>query len=231
MQSFVGTSGFSYAEWRGVFYPEKLPASGMLRYYAEHLPAVEINNTFYRMPKRSLLEDWAAQTPEAFRFVLKASRRITHQQKLKDAEDSVAYLASTAEGLGQKLGPFLFQLPPFFKKDLDLLRSFLAGLPRPVRAAFEFRNATWFGDDVYGALADAGAALCGGDVDEEKKSPPLVRTASWGYLRLRRSDYAPLEVERWARAISDQGFEQVFAFFKHEERGPEFAATLNRLLA
>jgi uncharacterized protein YecE (DUF72 family) len=226
----IGTSGFSYVEWRGTFYPEGMKEADMLAFYSKHLTSVEINNTFYRMPRASMLEGWGSQTPAEFRFVLKAPRRITHIQKLKGAADSVRYLFEAAAALGPKLGPVLFQLPPFSKKDAPCLRDFLGGLPEGARAAFEFRHPSWFDDEVFEILKSRDAALCGGDVDEEGRSPPFVKTASWSYLRLRRSDYAPGEIEDWARRIAELGFSDVYAFFKHEERGPELAGKLQALL-
>ena len=229
MRVYAGTSGFSYKEWRRSFYPEGLPASGMLAYYATRLPAVEINNTFYRMPTPEMLAGWAEQVPSEFRFVLKAARRITHQQKLVNVGDSVAYLFTIAAILGGRLGPVLFQLPPFLRKDTARLRDFLAVLPEGCRAALEFRNPSWFADDVYEALRERDAALCGGDVDDTEKRPPLVATASWGYLRLRRSAYAPGELESWAASIIGQPWSEAYAFFKHEEQGPGLAQRLNQL--
>src|SRR5664279_3634220 len=160
MRVLAGTSGFSYKEWKGSFYPEDLAADAMLSYYSERLPAVEINNTFYRMPKPALLEGWAAQVPEAFRFVLKASQRITHHKRLKEAGDEVAYFFGVAATLGERLGPALFQLPPNLKKDLPRLEAFLGTIPERRRAAFEFRHASWFEEDVFEALRTRGAALC-----------------------------------------------------------------------
>jgi uncharacterized protein YecE (DUF72 family) len=226
MRLFAGTSGFSYKEWKGTFYPRDLADASMLRYYAERLPAVEINNTFYRMPRAEMLGKWAEAVPENFRFVLKASRRITHQQRLKDAGDSVEYLFKAATALGPKLGPILFQLPPFLKKDVELLSDFLAALPSDCRAAFEFRNASWFDDAVYDALRARNAALVGGDADKAEKSPPLVATADWGYLRLRAPDYSDAALAQWAERIAAEPFEDVYAFFKHEKHGPALAEGL-----
>src|SRR5262252_7933757 len=183
MRVLAGTSGFSYKEWKGSFYPEDLPAAGMLAYYAERLPAVEINNTFYRMPKPALLEGWSAEVPEEFRFILKASQRITHFKRLKDAGSEVEYFFGVASTLGDRLGPALFQLPPNLKKDLPRLQAFLSILPAGRRAAFEFRHASWFEDDVFEALRAASAALC--IAEDEELATPLVPTAGWGYLRLR----------------------------------------------
>ena len=160
MNLYVGTSGYSYKEWKGPFYPDDLPDKEMLRFYGERFRSVEINNTFYRMPKASVLEAWAAEVPADFKFVLKASQRITHKQRLKDAGDSVSYLLEVAGVLKERLGPLLFQLPPFLKKDAPRLREFLALLPKDRRAAFEFRHQSWFDDEVFGLLRDQRAVLC-----------------------------------------------------------------------
>jgi uncharacterized protein YecE (DUF72 family) len=223
-RTFVGTSGYSYKEWKGGFYPPDLPASGMLRYYAARFSTVEINNTFYHMPTPALLEKWLPQVPPDFTFVLKASQRITHRKRLKDTADDVSYFLNTAALLGDRLGPVLFQLPPFLRKDLPRLTDFLHLLPTSVRSAFEFRHESWFDDSVYAALQARGAALCVSDTDEE--SSPVVPTAGWGYLRLRRCDYTGADLERWRDTIFAQGWERAFVFFKHEDEGtgPKLAA-------
>jgi len=219
MRLRAGTSGFSYKEWKGPFYPEKLPNKDMLGYYAEQLSTVEINNTFYRMPKREMLEGWERKVPEDFVFVLKASRRITHHARLKEAaNDSVEYLWDVANALGPHLGPVLFQLPPNMKKDVGRLRSFMDALPAGLRAAFEFRDESWFDDDVYDALRDGGHALCLADTDDAD-APALVSTTDWGYLRLRREDYTDDALRTWKSAIQAQPWKEAFVFFKHEEDG------------
>ncbi len=225
MELFVGTSGFAYPAWRGSFYPEALPLAQMLRHYAGRLPAVEINSTFYRMPKPALLEGWAGQVPAGFAFALKASRRITHLKRLADTRDEVAYLYGAAEALGPRRGPILFQLPPFLKKDLPRLQTFLAALPDDHRAAFEFRHASWFDDDVMGALREREAALCVAEAGEASDAP-LAATAGFGYLRLRREGYQDADLERWVRQVRLQPWERVFVFFKHEDAGagPALAA-------
>jgi uncharacterized protein YecE (DUF72 family) len=225
MHALVGTSGFSFDEWKGVFYPPELRAAERLEFYATRLPAVEINNTFYRMPRAEMLAGWNARVPGAFRFAIKAPRRITHQQRLKGAEESVRQLTSACGVLGDKLGPILFQLPPFLKKDAGALREFLS-LVRGGRPAFEFRHPSWFDDEVYQALADAGAALVSGDPDDAPESLPLVPTAKWGYLRLRAPEYADDALDDWAARIAQQPWREVFVFFKHEVQGPAFARAL-----
>ena len=222
---WTGTSGFSYKEWKGSFYPEKLPATKMLEYYSRQLSSVEINNTFYRLPRAEMLEKRAAQVPDDFAFVLKASRRITHMKRLKDAGDPLDYLVTTAVGaLGERLGPILFQLPPYLRKDVERLRDFLAIVPDTVRAAFEFRHESWFGDDVYQALADHGAALVTADTGEGEA--PVVETAGFGYARLRQPGYGEAELAEWAAALRRSAWSDVFVFFKHEDEGagPRMAA-------
>jgi uncharacterized protein YecE (DUF72 family) len=231
MHVLAGTSGFSYKEWKGSFYPEDLPAEQMLSFYAARLPAVEINNTFYRMPKPALLSSWAEQVSPEFRFVLKASQRITHHKRLKEAGEEVAYFFKTASTLGERLGPALFQLPPNLKKDLPRLEAFLGVLPENARAAFEFRHASWFEDDVFEALRLRGAALC--IAEDEELATPLVATAGWGYLRLRRQDYDDASVAAWAQKVREQSWSEAYAFFKHEDAGsgPRLAAKLLQILA
>ncbi len=226
MRVLTGTSGFSYKEWKGSFYPEDLPAEEMLRFYASRLPAVEINNTFYRMPKADLLASWAEQVPDGFRFVLKASQRITHFKRLKDVSEEVGYFLRVAATLGDRLGPILFQLPPNLKKDLPRLSEFLDLLPAATRAALEFRHASWFEDDVFEALRRRGAALC--IAEDEDLAAPLVATAGWGYLRLRRPDYGEAEVRAWADRVRAQAWEEAYVFFKHEDAGagPRLAAQM-----
>jgi uncharacterized protein YecE (DUF72 family) len=232
MHFYVGTSGCSYKEWKGSFYPEKLPAKQMLGFYAERFATVEINNTFYRMPEASVLEAWAAQVPATFRFVLKAPQDITHRKRLKDAGALLLSLVDTARVLKERLGPLLFQLPPNFAKDLARLRAFLALLPARVRAAFEFRHSSWFDDEVFGLLRDHKAALCVADADDDLEVP-FVATADWGYLRLRRPDYGTAALKKWAERMRKQEWTDAFVFFKHEDAGtgPRFAARLLELLA
>lgn len=223
MRVFVGTSGYSYKEWKGSFYPGDLPAAGMLRFYAEHFSTVEINNTFYRMPKESVVAEWANQVPDDFVFTLKAPQRITHQLRLKAADDVTAYFFRVAQLLGPKFGPALFQLPPFFRKDRDVLAAFLRTLPAGGRIAFEFRHESWFDEEIYALLREHKVALCAAHT--EKGATPLVATASFGYLRLRDVDYPREDLARWCQDIRQTGWGEVFVYFKHEDegRGPELA--------
>jgi uncharacterized protein YecE (DUF72 family) len=223
----AGTSGYSYPAWKGPFYPEGLPAQQMLRSYAERLPAVEINNTFYRLPRASVLEAWAAQVPEGFRFVLKASRRITHFKRLKDTDDETGYLLRTAGVLGPRLGAILFQLPPNLAADAERLDRFLALLPEGTRAAFEFRHPSWLEDPVTERLRARGCALVAADVEGEAP-PRLLATAPWGYLRLRRPGYAAADLAGWLERIRETGWGEVYVFFKHEDEaaGPRLALEL-----
>jgi uncharacterized protein YecE (DUF72 family) len=220
----VGTSGFSYKEWKGSFYPEKIKPADMLRFYGERFGTVEINNTFYRMPTAATLAPWSEQVGEAFRFVLKAPQRITHQKRLAGVEEDVSYFFATAAALGERLGPVLFQLPPYLKKDVDRLDALLRLVPAGRRAALEFRHASWFADDVYDSLRRHGAALCLADTDDEPVEA-LRSTAPWGYLRLRRLEYDAAALAGWAERVQGQGWEEAFVFFKHEDegKGPLFA--------
>jgi uncharacterized protein YecE (DUF72 family) len=224
----VGTSGFSYDEWAGSFYPEELPGAQRLAYYAARLPAVEINNTFYRMPKPSVLEGWAAQAGPGFRFALKAPRRITHAKAGEDTSEAAAHLFRVSAALGEACGPVLFQLPPWARKDLARLRGWLAAAPEGRAVALEVRHPSWLDDEVYTALREAGAALCAADFDEPARAVPLVATARFGYLRLRAADYDDAALRRWADEIAAQGWDEAYVFFKHEDAGaaPRLAARL-----
>jgi uncharacterized protein YecE (DUF72 family) len=231
----VGTSGWSYKEWKGSFYPADLPSDGMLRYYATRLPTVEINNSFYRIPKEKVLLEWADQVPAEFRFVLKASRRITHINRLANEDGSLEYFLRTVNVLGARLGPTLFQCPPSLRKDMARLRDFLALVPRTWRAAMEFRHASWFTDEVYDALRGHDIALVAVEEDEgEGTGAPLVPTASWGYLRLRRTDYGEDALKAWVQRIRGQPWGEAYAFLKHDEEkgtGPDAAVTLAALVS
>jgi uncharacterized protein YecE (DUF72 family) len=228
----VGTSGYNYPEWKGSFYPNDMKPARMLPFYAERFSTVEINATFYRMPSTATVEAWAKAVPETFTFVLKAPQRITHFARLKNVGDLVRFFCDTASVLAARLGPLFFQLPPNFKKDVGRLRDLLGDLPADRRAAFEFRHASWFDDDVYTALGARNAALC--IADTEDGSTPAVSTADWGYLRLRAVDYTDAELAEWVTALRRIGrdWRDAFVFFKHEERGtgPALARRFEALL-
>ncbi len=231
MNFFVGTSGYSYKEWKGSFYPDKLPANKMLGYYGERFRTVEINNTFYRAPTASILETWAGQVPADFRFVLKAPQEITHVKRLANSCEMVSSLVASAGVLGERLGPILFQLPPTFRKDVAILSDFLAYLP-PCRVAFEFRHQSWFDDEVYELLRDHQAAMCVADAEDDL-DVPFVSTADWGYLRLRRPDYDDTALREWAARMRGHAWRECFVFFKHEDAGagPRMASRLLELIA
>ena len=224
----IGTSGYSYAEWRGSFYPEGMKPAEMLSYYAARMSTVEINNTFYRFPSEKVLRDWSGATPEEFTFTLKASRRMTHFAKLKGCSELLQNFCERAQTLGPKLGILLFQLPPSFKKDLDVFDDFLGAMPDGVRAAFEFRHRSWLSDDVYTRLAAKNLALC--IADSEDDTTPVEVTADYGYLRLRDEGYQQHDIAHWADVIveREEDWKDTFVYFKHEEAGagPEFARAL-----
>jgi uncharacterized protein YecE (DUF72 family) len=230
MRIRAGTSGFSYAAWKGRFYPPKLPASQMLAAYATRLPTVEINATFYRMPQAKTLASWREAVPPTFVFALKGSRRVTHIHRLDDVAEEVAFFYRTVAELEGTLGPVLWQLPPSAKKDLGRLRAFVELLPRGGRAAMEFRHESWLAEEALTVLADAGVALC--IADDEEHSTPVVATARFGYLRLRRPDYDAAALARWAERVRSLAWEEAFVFFKHEEeaRGPDYALRFGELV-
>jgi uncharacterized protein YecE (DUF72 family) len=227
MKLLAGASGYSFKEWKGSFYPEKMKPEEMLPFYSARLPTVEINNTFYQMPKTAMLENWARITPPAFAFAIKASRRITHFARLKAdaAAENVRFLYQQLAALGSKRGPVLFQLPPQLKKDLPRLEAFLQLLPPDHRAAFEFRNDSWFDDDVYAALQGAGASLCFSE-REDGAPPALVETAPWGYVRLRLEQYSDADLQQWAQRLARTGWRDVYVYFMHEPTAPAYAQTL-----
>lgn len=234
MRVLTGTSGYAYKEWKGTFYPAKLPATDFLRYYGSKFPTVEINNTFYRMPTERLLLQWAEQVGDGFRFVLKLSQKITHFKRLKDVGDELGYFLRTATALGDRLGPTLVQLPPNMKADVPRLKDFLALFPSRWKTAFEFRHASWFADDVSEALRARDAALCVADTDGEgtdPRPPAIVATASWGYLRLRRETYDARLLKKWAALIGEQAWDETYVFFKHEDAGagPKLAVKFQAL--
>lgn len=230
---WIGTSGYNYPEWKGHFYPERLPPAKMLAYYAERLSSVEINYTFYRMPTPAVVSGWTAATPKRFAFALKAPQRITHVARLQNCGPLLRRFCETASLLGDKLGVILFQLPPNLKLDLARLESFLDALPPRARVAVEFRHPSWHAPDVFAALERRGAALC--IADSEKLSTPVRVTADHAYFRLRDEGYGPADLARWARTIreSTTRCRDVYVYFKHEEagRGPAFARTLEEELS
>jgi uncharacterized protein YecE (DUF72 family) len=226
----VGTSGYSYPPWKDKFYPKDLPDERMLAYYGKCFRAVEINNTFYRLPTVSTVKSWAKDVNGAFQFALKAPQQITHRLRLNDAGESVAGFVEVARALGKRLGPLFFQLPPNFKKDLPRLQAFLKLLPRRRRIAFEFRHASWFDDEALQFLRARRVALCIAD-DDNDLEVPFVATTDWGYLRLRRLDYSDRELAQWLKQIREQDWRDVFVFFKHEDQanGPRLAQRFLKL--
>ncbi len=230
MKILTGTSGYSYKEWKGNFYPASIKASEMLSYYAERFKSVEINNTFYRMPTESVLAQWESQVPADFLFVIKASRRITHIKRLRKVGDELSFLFGQLSVLGDKLGNILFQLPPNFKKDLERLSEFLGMVPQSAPVAIEFRNASWFDDEVYDVLRRRNIALVAADT-EGTADTRMVDTGDTGYLRLRRESYGESELREWANRIGGQKWRRAFVFFKHEDEGmgPRLAKQFDRL--
>ena len=216
MKILAGTSGYAFKEWKGAFYPKELKDDGMLGYYASKFPAVEINNTFYRLPKEKVLLDWAAQGPETFTFAFKASQRITHHARLKEGSaDLVDFLLKNTAALGSRLGPILFQLPPNLKKEANRFRGFLGLLPSDRRYVFEFRHESWFDDEIFDAMRERDIAMC--IIEQDAFKCPVVPTASWGYLRLHRLDYDEAALVEWAKCVTGQGWKEAYVFFKHDE--------------
>lgn len=233
MRCHAGTSGFSYDAWKGPFYPEGLKAKDMLAFYASRLETVEINNTFYRLPRASVLEGWAAQVPETFRFVIKASQRITHQARLQGTKETVDYLWQACSALGARLGPILFQLPPNLRADVERLKRFTSELPAGLRAVFEFRHPSWEAAEVHEVLRQAQAALCLSEREDNDADPALVPTADFGYLRLRKPSYSEADLASWVERVRSQPWQEVFVFFKHEDEGiaPRLALRFRELFA
>lgn len=226
----VGTSGFSYKEWKGNFYPSEVKEKQFLEYYSSRLPTVEINNTFYRLPRAELLASWASRVPTEFTFAVKASRRITHFARLRDAEEPTAALLDALQPLEQRLGAVLFQLPPNLASDLSLLRDFLQFLDGRARSAFEFRHESWFDDATLSLLKEYGAALVFGDPDAKAPRAPVELTAKFAYVRLRQDDYTEAELSVWAKTLGSLPADQVFVYFKHEVLAPDFAQKLGAKL-
>jgi uncharacterized protein YecE (DUF72 family) len=215
MPAFIGTSGFSYKEWKQNFYPKDLPDARFLSYYATRLNGVEIDSTFYRMPTDKALDAWRDATPPHFRFAIKANQKITHRERLVVPSEALTYLLQTLPRLGERLGVVLYQLPPNFKRDLGRLESFLAALPSSPRSALEFRHPSWFDDETYALLERFGVALCINDNDEFEC--PVKITAK--HIRLRREGYTPEQRATWKErigALSRDGID-VLAFIKHKD--------------
>ncbi len=230
MKIFVGTSGYGYKEWLGKFYPPKTSPKEMLRFYAQRLSAVEINNTFYHMPTEPVLASWAAQVPDAFVFAIKAPQIITHLKRLRDVAGETEYLFRTLSLLDRKLGPVLFQFPPNFRANRPVLEEFLALIPGSGFCAFEFRHPSWLDDEFLDLLRERECSLCIADSDDNP-AKGIIHTAPWGYLRLRRADYTEADLSQWLERILSQKWLQAFVFFKHEEeaKGPEMALRFRKL--
>ena len=224
MEIYVGTSGYSYKEWKGKFYPEKLAPGEMLRFYSGRFPTVEINNTFYHMPTESVLHSWAGQVPDDFIFGLKAPQVITHLKRLYDVSSETEHLFRTLSVLDRKLGPVLFQFPKSFRANRAALQDFFGLIHGETACAFEFRHPSWFSDEILDLLRKREFSLCISDADETP-AEEILPTASWGYLRLRRSDYTDADLSKWMEKILAQKWKKAFVFFKHEEeaKGPETA--------
>jgi uncharacterized protein YecE (DUF72 family) len=233
MAEWIGTSGFQYPEWKGTFYPETLATAKMLGYYSERFRSTEVNYTFRHLPSAKTLDRWCRETPEQFRFALKAPQRITHFAKLRGSEQLLEHFVGIIGDLESKLGPVLFQLPPQFKKDTEVLGAFVGKFPPGLRAAFEFRHASWFDEEVFDVLRSANVALCIADTSDFKT--PLVATASFGYLRLRNENYTDADLAAWADSVRTlrAQWEDAFIYLKHEEKGvgPAFAQRLIESLA
>jgi len=227
----AGTSGWAYPSWKPGFYPAKLASAKFLSHYATRLNTVEVNYTFRRFPTEKLLRGWIAATPANFRFAIKAHQKITHVGRLRDVADFTSDFLRSLQPLDEekKLGPVLFQLPPFLKCDVALLKDFLAALPKTLRAAFEFRHASWFSEEIYGVLRDANAALC--NAESEKLETPDVQTADFSYLRLRKEEYSAKERKELEQRITRIGASgDVYIYFKHEDT-PEGALHAENVLA
>lgn len=225
MTLYIGTSGYSYKEWKGSFYPEKISSKEMLSYYASRLHAVELNNTFYRMPQPTMIESWKAQVPENFRFSVKAPQVITHFRRLKDAGPQTRIMLKTVAALEDRLGAVIFRLPEDMKKDLKRLETFLKVLPADTRAVFDFRHPTWFDDEVVALLKSQNRVFCVSDIEDLPESY-AYKTADWGYVRLRRVKYTKAELVKWSKLIKAQNWKDTYVFFKHEDEGtgPKLAA-------
>jgi uncharacterized protein YecE (DUF72 family) len=231
MKIHVGTSGYAYKEWKGKFYPQKISPQEMLHFYSGRLDTVEINNTFYHLPRESVLISWAEQVPGDFVFALKAPQVITHLKRLRNVSGETEYLFRTLSALDRKLGPVLFQFPKSFRADRPALQDFLALIPADTACAFEFRSPSWADEEIPDLLHERGCTLCIADSDENP-AKEIIGTAPWGYLRLRRSGYTDADLSRWLERILAQKWERAFVYFKHEEdnaQGPEMAVRFRGL--
>ena len=231
MKIYVGTSGFAHKEWKGKFYPEKISPKDLLRFYAERLNTVEINNTFYHMPKESVLASWAEQVPDDFVFALKAPQVITHIRQLRNVFEQTEYLFRSLSVLDRKRGPVLFQFPKSFRVNAPVLKDFLPLIPGNITCAFDFRSPSWLEGGIQDLLREKGCSWCNEDTDENP-AKEIISTATWGYLRLRRSDYTDADLSQWVERILKQKWERAFVFFKHEDeaKGPELAMRFQELI-
>jgi len=228
---YAGTSGWAYATWKPDFYPAKLASGKFLGHYASRLNTVEVNYTFRHFPTEKLLRGWMAATPPEFKFAVKANQKITHIKRLKDVADFTGEFVASLQPLDaeKKLGPVLFQLPPYLKCDVALLKDFITALPRTLRSAFEFRHVSWFTDEVYEAMRAANVALC--QAESEKLETPDVQTADFAYLRLRKQDYSAKQRKALTAKVADLANKgDAFVYFKHEDT-PEGALHAEALLA
>jgi uncharacterized protein YecE (DUF72 family) len=228
---FVGTSGYAYRAWKGKFYPAKFPQNEMLAYYAERFSAVEINNSFYKLPARSVVASWADQTPKSLRFVLKAPQVITHFKRLQNAEEATKAYLQVASVLKARKGPLFFQLPGNFKKDVPRLARFLKLIGKRSQAAFEFRHASWLDEEVFDCLRKHSSALCYSD-DDSTSPMKFVSTSDWAYVRLRREAYSNRQLRAWINRLRSSELREAYVFFKHEDTGtgPKLAARFMKLL-
>jgi uncharacterized protein YecE (DUF72 family) len=230
MKLHIGTSGYGYKEWKGIFYPEKISPKEMLRFYGERLNAVEINYTFHHMPTERIIVPWGEQVPDDFLFVFKAPQIMTHVKRLKDVNEEADYFFRTVALMKGKLGAILFQFPPFFKANLPRMEAFLDLVPAGIRCAFEFRSDTWLEAGIADILASRGHTLCTADTDE-RPAGEISGAASWGYLRLRRPGYGEADLAHWAERLRKRQWQTAFVFFKHEEEamGPKLALRFREL--
>jgi uncharacterized protein YecE (DUF72 family) len=230
MKFRVGTSGYSYKEWKGSFYPDKLPDKQMLSVYAQHFSTVEINSTFRRFPTTSTVEAWAEQVPDSFRFALKGRQTITHFRRLHNAGEQIDDFINLASLLANRQGPLLFQLPPNFKKDVPRLDAFLSYIDGRAAVVLQLQHESWFDDEVYSCLRAHSAALASVD-DEGPACDKVISTTTWGYVRLREERYTDARLRKWIEKLKAQDWNEAYVFFKHEDvgAGPKLAARFLKL--